>query len=150
VYDWVIYRREVTETAIRVLAKEIGIPKTTLEEFAAGHTNPHKIWPKLRDWYIKDRQRPPDETPSRPEEIILSILHTLGTIPHHRRAEAMLLIAERYRTLHQQIGIPVPTWVEMLAEVARREISDPAGSEAGMIIPLPETKKKGDEPAPEP
>lgn len=147
-FDWVIYRREVTGTPIRDLAKEIGIPKTSLEEFASGHTSPRKIWSQLRDWFIVDRHRKVDDR-SRPEEIILSVLHTLRTIPHHRRPEAMLEVAKQYRSLHKNMGIPVPTWVEMLEGIAEREKSNPAGSEAEMIIPLPETRK-GDEPAPEP
>lgn len=149
-FDWVIYRREVTGTPLRDLAKEIGIPKTSLEEFANGHTSsPRRIWPQLRDWFIVDRHRKVDDK-SRPEEIILSVLHTLRTIPHHRRPEAMFEVAKQYRSLHKRMGLPVPDWVELLEGIAEREKSNPAGSEADMIIPLPETKKKGDAPAPEP
>lgn len=62
-----------------------------------------------------------DEYQTPPEELLASALHTLSGIPNSKRPEAVRVIAENYRALYGQLKIPVPEWVQMLGEVAKRE-----------------------------
>ncbi|HSU15646.1 hypothetical protein [Longimicrobium sp.] len=136
-HDRVVYRREVMRTPIRTLAAEIKISKSAVDAFYKSRTYPGKVWPKLRDWYMGQRERQLDDYQTPPENHLLSALHTLSTFPRERRAEAMRVMAENYRSLNQAMGLPVPEWVGMLSEMARREQISGPSDEPELRIPLP-------------
>jgi len=136
VHERLVYRREVMRTPIRALAEEIGISKSAVDHFYRRRA-PGKNWPKLRDWYMGQRARQRDEYQTPPENHLLSVLHTFSTFPRDRRAEAMRVTAENYRALNTAMGLPVPQWVEMLAELAERESSAGPVDETEIRIPAP-------------
>lgn len=134
VHEWLVYRRDVTRTPIRTLAAEIGISKSAVDHFYH-RRSPAKNWPRLRYWYMAQRTRRAEEYQTPPENHLLSALHTFSTFPRERRPEAMRVIAENYRALNASMGLPVPEWVELLAEMADRESSAGPADEPDLPIP---------------
>jgi hypothetical protein len=75
----------------------------------------------------------PYETP--PVELLMSCLHTLSTIPHRRKLEAMRSTAQHFRSLHESMSLAVPSWVLLLEYAADLEESAPTRHESRMMIP---------------
>ena len=137
VHQWLVYRREVTRTPVRALAAEIGISKTAVDEFYKQQSYPGKIWPKLRDWYMGQRERRLDDYQTPPEEILLSSLHTFATVPKGVRGKVMRDIAESYRAVFTRHRLPVPEWVRLLTDTAEHELKAGPSDEPDLRVPLP-------------
>lgn len=75
----------------------------------------------------------PYQTP--PVQLLLSSLHTLSTIPHERKVEAMRSTAEHYRSMHRSMGLPEPSWIALLDYAADLEQERPTEHEAELRIP---------------
>jgi hypothetical protein len=122
VHAWVVYRREVMRTPVRTLAGEIGISKSSLDKFHKERCRPGKLWPRLRDWYMRTRGTKTDEYQTPPDLMVASALQLLSTLPNERRAVAMRALAEQMKGLHA--GLPTPEWIGMFADLAERERGD--------------------------
>jgi len=123
VHDEVVYRREVVRTPLRTLAAEIGVSKSAVDQFHKLRSHPGKLWPKLRDWYMRTRHsRAREEYQTPPEELVASALHTLSMLPNDRRAAALDATVEHFKAIHA--GMPMPEWVHMLADLAEREAAN--------------------------
>ncbi|HSU15647.1 hypothetical protein [Longimicrobium sp.] len=136
VHDRVVYRRDVMRTPIRTLAAEIGISKSAADHFYK-HRSPEKNWPKLRDWYMGQRERQLDDYQTPPEEILFSSLHTFVTVPKGMRGEVMRDVAESYRSIFLKHRLPVPDWVMLLTDTAQRELSSGPSDEPDLRVPSP-------------
>jgi hypothetical protein len=134
VHEWLVYRRDVTRTPLRTLAAEIGISKSAVDHFYR-QRSPEKNWPKLRDWYMGQRERHVDEYQTPPENHLLSALHTFSTVPKAMRGEVMLDVAESYREIFTKHHIPVPEWVRMLTSTAEQELRGGPSDEPDLRIP---------------
>jgi AcrR family transcriptional regulator len=118
VHQWLVYRREVTHTPVRTLAAEIGISKSAVEHFYKSRTYPGKNWPKLRDWYVRNRAEKQREYQTDPRETVMAALFTFDHFPVNRRPVAMRRIAEQYKALYDEMELPVPEWVDLLTKLA--------------------------------
>jgi hypothetical protein len=142
VHAELVYRREVMRTPIRTLAAEIGISKSAVDEFHKRLSYPGKIWPKLRDWYMRTHHRMKhEEYQTPPEEHLMSALHVLSTFPREHRAQAMRAMAETHRSLNESIGLPVPEWVGMLSDLAERELRYGPSDEPDLRVLIPRRKE---------
>jgi hypothetical protein len=76
---------------------------------------------------------PPYQTP--PVQHLLSVMHTLSTIPQNQKVAAMRSTVDHYRTMHQTLGLPVPSWIDLLDYATSLEESHPSKHEWQMLIP---------------
>jgi hypothetical protein len=136
VHEWLVYRRDVVRTPIRKLAAEIGISKSAVDHFYR-HWSPEKNWPKLRDWYMGQKERQLDDYQTPPDEILFSSLHTLVTVPKGMRGVVMRDVAESYVAIFTKHRLPVPEWVRMLTSTAEEEILNGPCEEPNLRVPLP-------------
>ena len=116
-----MYRREVMRTPLRALAAEIAISKSALDKFHKERSRPGKLWPKLRDWYMRTRATKREEYQTPPDLMIASVLQAVSQIPSFRRAAALRSTAAHFRELYTAPGEPLPEWVAMLGDIANQE-----------------------------
>jgi hypothetical protein len=105
-----VYRREVMHTPLRTLAEEIGISKSGLDQFYKQSSYPGKVWPKLREWYVKDRTKhrpPPRDTPDE----LISLMPLFGGIPLEELPDAMRETTASLRHSYESRRLPVPGWI---------------------------------------
>jgi hypothetical protein len=115
VHAWLVYRREVTHTSVRGLAAEIGISKSMVETFYKQKSHPARIWPKLRDWYMRTRNATPSGGYTTPPIIqLIGALELVESFPGPARARAMRALANWIRETAQAERVPLPRVVEML------------------------------------
>jgi hypothetical protein len=121
VHEWLVYRREVTRTPLRTLATEIGIPKSTVEKFYKEKFRPSKVWPKLRDWYMRDRQNRHADYRTPPEDMVMRAASIADDIPAAMRGATLRDLAAFCRERFEKSNVPCPEWVEMLAALAEEQ-----------------------------
>ena len=121
VHEWLVYRREVTRTPFRTLAAEIGIPKSTVEKFYKEKFRPSKVWPQLRDWYMRNRQSRHSDYRTPPEDMVMSALRVVDDFPAALRVAKLRHLADVYREMFAADGLPCPEWVGMLAARAEEQ-----------------------------
>lgn len=121
VHEWLVYRHEVTRTPFRTLAAEIGIPKSTVQKFYKEKFRPSKVWPKLRDWYMRDRQNRHAEYRTPPEDMVMSAVRIVDEIPAAMRGANLRDLAEFCREMFEKSNVPCPEWVGMLAALAEEQ-----------------------------
>jgi len=119
VHALVVYRREVMRTPVRTLAAEIGISKSAVDKFHKERSHPGKLWPRLRDWYMRTHATKHDEYRTPPELMVASALQLVSQVPKDLRAAAIRATAEQLKAFHPVM--PDPNWIEMLSEIADRE-----------------------------
>lgn len=68
---------------------------------------------------MRTRQSKTDEYQTPPELIATLMLRTFEQVPSSRRASALQATVEHYRRMHA--GLPLPEWVQLLADMADRE-----------------------------
>ena len=109
---WVEVRLQ--ETSLRDLADETGIAKSTIDKFVRGNTVPdNRTWPKLRLWYLQDRQAR-RASMHDPESMALLFLTTLENIPARARTSAIRSMVDYLRMLHREASAPEPEWLDVL------------------------------------
>ena len=118
VHDWLVYRHEVTRTTFRALAAEIGIPKSTVQKFYKEKFRPSRIWPKLRDWYMRDRHNRHAGYRTPPEDMVMRAVSSLEEFPAAMRVAKLRHLAAVYREMFEAEKLPCPEWVGMLAALA--------------------------------
>jgi hypothetical protein len=145
VRSWVEFR--LTTDSLRDLAGEIGVGKSSVDNFRYEVGDPEKVWEKMRGWYLRDR-RARYASLQDPEDIALLLLETLVGIPYARRAEVLLRTGQHYEEMFRLTDAPRPEWIDKVREMAEREIQRP-GSTSSVEYPLPKPrpgKKKGTPP----
>lgn len=121
VHEWLVYRREVTRTPFRTLAAEIGIPKSTVEKFYKEKFRPSKVWPQLRDWYMRNRQSRHSDYRTPPEDMVMSALRTVDDIPAAMRGANLRDLAQFYQQMFEKSNVPCPEWVRLLGALAEEQ-----------------------------
>jgi hypothetical protein len=120
VHQWLLVRRETTP--LRDLEEEMGLSRSTIHKFERQKSYPRQIWPKLRAWYVSDRQArygaAPDEDPV---SHVLGALRNLSHVPASQKPRAMKALARAHRELCTTLAVPCPAWVELLDEMADAE-----------------------------
>lgn len=116
-----VHRREVMRTPIRTLADEIGISKSAVDKFHKKRSDPGKLWPKLRDWYMRTHGTKSDEYQTPPGLMVASALQTLSQLPNAKHASALRATAEHFRTLYADPKEPLPEWIQTLFDLADQE-----------------------------
>lgn len=115
VHEWLVYRHEVVRTPFRTLAAEMDLPKSTVQQFYARKSYPYKIWPKLRRWYVADRQaRTTDDEP--PDLLVQSALYILSGAPNATRPKFIRKLVASFREMYAAEKLPVPQWIDLLEE----------------------------------
>lgn len=144
VHQWLLVRRETT--TVRDLEAEMEIARSTISKFERQKSYPRQIWPKLRAWYIKDRQAKYGAvSDDDPVDQVLSILKTLSRVPASQKPAAMKSVALHYRAMHEGLGVPCPPWVDLLDEMADAEAREhPPRHEAEYRLP-PRKPRRGTE-----
>jgi len=113
VHRWLVYRREVMHTPLRALAEEIGISKSGLDQFYKQSSYPGKVWPKLREWYVRDRTKHRDRPLDTPDELI-GLMPRFDGIPASELPGAMRQTAVFYRNVYESRNLPVPSWIDSI------------------------------------
>lgn len=127
---WVEIR--LVETSLRDLALEVGVAKSSVDKFVKGESLPHKNWPKLRFWFLRDRLARKASL-QEPAEMALLVLETLQNVPAARRREAILRTVEHFEALHRESHAPRPEWLDALRSLA----------EADGVVPSPVPPERG-------
>jgi DNA-binding Lrp family transcriptional regulator len=138
VHAWLVHRHEEMRTPFRDLAKEIGLPKSTVQKFYQQKSKPGKIWPKLRNWYVENRAMKTQRKEAyrtHPHTIIMSAMMTLVHVPLSERPASMREMAEAMKKIHEARGLPCPEWVTQFAEAADAAQHDSRIAEIDYWIP---------------
>jgi len=110
--EW--YINEVELSAIRTVAAESGVGRTTLHKFVAGETSPHpRIRRLLAMHYLRQRDAGRDEQNARAGLQILA-----AYLPEEARAGFVVQALDVLDRGYVEWGLPVPEWIDRLrAEV---------------------------------
>ena len=114
VHQWLVYRREVMHTPLRTLAEEIGISKSGLDQFYKQRSYPGKVWPKLREWFVKDQTKHRGTPRETPDELI-ELMVNLRSLPVQELPGAMREAAAFYRGVYERRNLPVPDSIDSIS-----------------------------------
>lgn len=144
VHQWLLVRRETTP--LRDLEEEMGLSRSTIHKFERQKSYPRHIWPKLRAWYVKDRQaRYGPAADEDPVAQVLGALRNLSHVPASQKPRAMKALAQAHRELCTTLAVPCPAWVKLLEEMADAEaLQHPPRHESEYRIPV-RRSQPGDE-----
>lgn len=107
-----VLRRELRHTPQRLLAALIGISRSSLRKFLALSDPGEPTRERIRHWC---EDRPPPDLPLG--AVALSMLAAGLPAPH--RLGARRALAARLAELYEEVGAPVPGWVEEGVQVER-------------------------------
>lgn len=111
-------RAESERTSVRAVANEIGIGRTTFQNFVSHDTSPHpRIKRRLTLWYLERSARREREPASG------SLTHALvvlaADLPMSSRDHVRAAIASVLTSVYAILGIPVPLELARIAEDSR-------------------------------
>ena len=114
VHAWLVYRREVTHTPIRTLAAEIGISKSAVDDFYKHRNDPARIWPKLRDWYMRTYRSSMAGYKTPPDVQIIGAHSLFLEVPEAGKEQALRQLVESLKVIYAAQHLPLPEFVGML------------------------------------
>jgi hypothetical protein len=118
VHAWLVHRREVTHASIRALAAEIGISKSAVEGFYKHRNDPARIWPKLRDGYMRNYRSSMAGYKTPPDVLLISAHNMLLEFPEAERPDALRDLVGHLKDLYRSRNYPLPEFIAMLESEA--------------------------------
>ena len=105
---------QVQATSLRHVARRIGMSPTGLEKFLRGAEPYAVVRRKLADWWGREGGSPTAQV--SPELAAEALTALVRDLPPSQRREAMAEMLEVLRAAHRMDGVPIPAWLDELAE----------------------------------
>lgn len=114
--------------SLRAVAKEVGLSAMGVRYFLDGRSPQPKTRAKLYAWY---HAHAGDLPPAPLHQRRSALLILLDELPHAAHSAAAARMLELLDTLHREVGVPAPAWVETLRQPGAFDPPDGAESVDG-------------------